>query len=143
MMNTLEQIISLEDSDQKRKLMIQYIVEHPTEKDEIVEVINKQNPNFWDTNMGEPFEMNPYKWDDIYYQNLQIRLNNNFSKEKFEHLLEVAEYLANHYSTLLSENSNEKIKLYGNTMGFIMIWGVVVFVVLIILVVFYFKNKYA
>ncbi|RIJ65002.1 MULTISPECIES: hypothetical protein [unclassified Rummeliibacillus] len=142
-MDTLKQIIAIEDTIQRRTLMIQYIVDHPTEKDEIVKVINEKNINFWETNMGEPFEMNPYKWDDIYYQNLQIRLNNNFSKEKFGHMLEVAEYLANHQSTLLSENSNEKIKLYGNTMGFIMIWGVVVFIVLIVLVVFYFKNKYA
>lgn len=58
-------------------------------------------------------------------------------------MLTVAEYLQKHKSTLLSENKNEKIKLYGNTMGTIMIWGVIVFAALILLIVFYFKNKYA
>lgn len=142
-MYTLEQILSLEDLIQKRKSLIEYIVEHPIEKGNILQVINNEKMDFWEKNIGEPFETNPYKWDDIYYQNLQIRLNNNFSKAKFEHMLDVAEYLSNHQSTFLSENSNEKIKLYGNTMGKIMISGVILFFVIILLIVFYFKNKYA
>ncbi|WP_146548846.1 MULTISPECIES: hypothetical protein [Rummeliibacillus] len=142
-MDTLEKILSLEDSIQRRKALIQYIVDHPTEKESILQVINEQKEEFWEANHGEPFETNPYKWDKIYYQNLQIRLTNNFSKEKFLHMLDVAEYMEKHQSTLLSENTNEKIKLYGNTMGFIMIWGVVLFVVIIVSVVFYFKNKYS
>jgi len=141
----LEEILSITDPVKLRKLLIQYVVEHPNDKENIINVIGNypQNVAFWEDNLGEPFETNPYKWTDIYYHNLQIRLMNNFSKEKFLHTLDVAEYIEKHQSSLLSENSNEKIKLYGKTMGFIMVGGVSVFIMIVVLMVFYFKNKYA
>ncbi|WP_397538395.1 hypothetical protein [Rummeliibacillus pycnus] len=144
-MAVLDQVLSITDPVKLRKLLIQYVVEHPNDKQNIINVIDKypQSVAFWEGNIGEPFETNPYKWSDIYYHNLQIRLMNNFSKEKFLHTLDVAEYIEKHQSELLSESRNEKIKLYGNTMGFIMIGGVIVFVVVVVLMVFYFKNRYA
>ncbi|MFJ8260516.1 hypothetical protein ACIQ4I_00945 [Rummeliibacillus sp. NPDC094406] len=143
-MTVLDQILSITEPVKLRKLLIQYVVEHPNDKENIINVIDKypQSVAFWERNMGEPFETNPNKWTDIYYHNLQIRLMNNFSKEKFLHTLDVAEYIEKHQSSLLSENSNEKIKLYGKTMGFIMVGGVSVFIVIVVLMVFYFKNKY-
>lgn len=143
-METLEKIVSISDPVELRKKLIQYIDEHPSDKDKILLKMNNLSLNFdiWEENLGEPFEIDYYKWTDTYYRNLRIRLLNNFSKEKFLHTLDVSEYLEQHRSLLLSENGNEKINLYGNSKGYIMIGGVVVFLIIVVLMVFYFKNKY-
>ena len=143
-MSELDQVLSISNPIELRQELVRYITDHPNEKELIVCFIDKSthHATFWEENFGEPFETNPYKWTDIYYHNLQIRLANNFSKEKFLHTLDVANYLDQHQSQLLSESENERIKLYGNTMGMIMIAGVAIFIVVVILVVFYFKNRY-
>ncbi|MGG0656224.1 hypothetical protein [Rummeliibacillus pycnus] len=144
-METLENIVSITDPIKFRKTLIQYIDEHPSEKEKTLHMIDSlsQESKIWEENIGEPFETNQHRWTDFYYHNLKIRLTNNFSREKFLHTLDVAEYLEQHQSMLLSENSNEKIKLYGKTMGFIMIGGVSIFIAIVVVMVFYFKNKYA
>ncbi|WP_102692026.1 hypothetical protein [Rummeliibacillus pycnus] len=143
-MSVLEQILSIKNPIELHQSLVRYITDHPNEKEHILRVMDKtaHHLTFWEENLGEPFETNPNKWTDIYFRNLQIQLVNNFSKEKFLHTLDVASYLDQHQSQFLSESENERIKLYGNTMGIIMVAGVAVFIVAVILIVFYFKNKY-
>lgn len=144
-MNTLEQILSGTDPNEYRKLIIHYIIEHPNDQEIIIHTVKNisQEVALFEENKSSPFETNPTKWTEDYFYFLKKSLEENFSKEKFFHMLDVAAYINQPKSELLSENSNEKIRLYGNTMGFIMIGGVVVFITIVIFIVIYFKNKYA
>lgn len=144
-LNTLEQILSGTDPKEYRKLIIQYIIEHPNEQEIIIDTVQKisQKVDLFEEDKSSPIETNPTSWTEDYYRFLKKSMEENFSKKKFFHMLDVATYINQPKSELLSKNSNEKIRLYGNTMGFIMIGGVVLFLTVVIFIVIYFKNKYA
>ncbi|MBK3493969.1 hypothetical protein JFL43_03665 [Viridibacillus sp. YIM B01967] len=120
-----------------------YLMNHPQDNDgqlaRVITVINEKQFEVWMAHDGKKLIEEPTKWNQSYLAEQQIELHNNFSKERFLHMMTVANFLA---SDPTNEAPVEPFKLYGVSMGTIMTVGVIIFCIIGIAMVVFIRNQY-
>jgi|GEM_PF-2946177 len=120
-----------------------YLMNHPQDNDgELAKAITKikeQQLDVWMVHDGKVFIEDEIKWNQSYLAEQQIELHNNFSQERFLHMMAVADFLASDPS---NEAPPEPFKLYGASMGTIMTVGVIIFCIIAITMVVFIRNQY-
>lgn len=144
MSTQLETILVSNDIAEIQHQLRIYLMNHPQDNDgelaKAVAKINEQQLAVWMAHDGKILIEDKTKWNQSYLADQQIELHNNFSEKRFLHMMTVANFLASDPS---NEAPPEPFKLYGASMGTIMTVGVIIFCIIVIGLVFYFKNQYA
>lgn len=99
-MNKPQQFLidAVEQNDLKkiRAALSTYLSKNPTnENKEVTDAVAYVNQHFqgglWDAPDDRPFEENPSNWSKDYFAGLKSDLRNNFSKQRFVHILSVGQ----------------------------------------------------
>ncbi|MBE2920362.1 hypothetical protein HPJ93_00555 [Anoxybacillus flavithermus] len=105
----LEQAIQEKNIRKIRNAIGSYIMADPLDRNgEIANAVRKVEAagiNIWQEHDGRDFEYDCTKWDKEYFTLLQSQLTLNFSKKRFEHMLEVGRKVYEAEQTIRSSDS--------------------------------------
>ncbi|MGE7920112.1 hypothetical protein ACQKM9_14440 [Viridibacillus sp. NPDC093762] len=139
----LEIILTSNDIAEIQLQLRIYLMNHPLDSDgelaNVITKINEQQLDIWKAHDGKILVQEETKWNQSYLAEQQIELHNNFSQERFLHMMEVANFLASDPS---NEAPPEPFKLYGASMGTIMTVGVIIFCIIAITMVVVIRNQF-
>lgn len=110
----LESAVNRKNITDIRIAILSYIKKCLGDTQEIKDAINyireslstSEFNNIWETHNGLSLDNNKMNWDKDYFAAVEVDLSDNFSKERFNHILEVARYV---YGTTQSIKSTKNI----------------------------------
>lgn len=116
----LEDAVKSKDIKDIRIAILSYIKKCLGDTKEIKDAINyikssltdTEYNNIWEEHDGLDLDMNKNNWNKNYFSTLEVELSDNFSKERFNHILEVGKYVYGTtqpvHITTQSSNKNER-----------------------------------
>lgn len=92
-MSRFEEAVMTNDTKMIRNLLKAYITGNPADTEKTIEnaleTLNKSDMTVFDPADGKELVMDKSCWTEEYFVDLQVDLRNNFSEERYKHMLEV------------------------------------------------------
>lgn len=96
-MSRFEDALMKNDTKTIRNLLKAYITGNPADTDKTIEnaltILNESNTMIFDQADDKLFILDRSLWTEEYFVDLQVDLRNNFSEERYRHMLEVGAYV--------------------------------------------------
>jgi len=112
--NFLVEAVSSKDLKKIRVALSAYLSKNPTDEgNEVTNVLNYVQQNFngdlWEMQDERALEQDSSKWTKDYLGYLKSDLRNNFSKERFDHIIEVGKIVRKKKTTLHMDSQPERV----------------------------------
>lgn len=126
----LEDAVKIKNTKDIRIALLSYIKKCLGDTDEIVDALNYVKNSLtedaykliWETYDGIKLESDKSKWNKYYFASVEVDLADNFSKERFNHILEVGRHVygtTNPPTQNISTNQIKPHKSKGNNKDFL------------------------
>ena len=96
-MNKFEEAVSTNDRKMIRNLLKAYITGNPADTDKTIKnalkTLDSSDITVFDPGDGKGLVMDKSCWTEEYFVDLQVDLRNNFSEERYKHMLEVGAHV--------------------------------------------------
>ncbi|HFU6606106.1 hypothetical protein PDJ82_22745 [Bacillus cereus group sp. TH43LC] len=112
--NFLVEAVSSKDLKKIRVALSTYLSKNPTDEgNEVTNVLKYVQQNFngdlWEVQDERALEQDSSKWTKDYLGYLKSDLRNNFSKERFDHIIEVGKVVRKKKTTSHTDNQPERV----------------------------------
>ncbi|HDR4419977.1 TPA: hypothetical protein QCP59_000718 [Bacillus cereus] len=112
--NFLVEAVSSKELKKIRVALSAYLSKNPTDEgNEVTNVLNYVQQNFngdlWEVQDERTLEQDSSKWTKDYLGCLKSDLRNNFSKERFDHIIEVGKIVRKKKTTLHMDSQPERV----------------------------------